>query len=430
MSKLTKLVRSPKAFFTDAVRKRQPDKATITRAAEMRRAISQAQASGRPVAVLVGFSNWKNWMSDALPHHHVVMPGPKIDAALLDALPRFPSATVYTWSYKAPAQLRDVCARANIPLVFVEDGFIRGFGLGVAQTRPMSLAFDARAMHFDRHNVSELDMLLNSNETFSEPDLERARRVMSCMRAGLTKYNDTKIAPVGLAEKLRLDPDRRTIVVLGQIEDDLSLAYGMDGKMSGNDLVARVAMNNPHAQILYRPHPESFAVTKPHYSKPQDVAHLAHIVPPKWSLRETLSCAQEAHTITSLSGFEAAIHGLEVHTYGMPFYAGWGFTTDHGLSDVPGKRTRARSLLEVACAAYVRYPRYYHPITGQPISIDQALECINAIQTHAERMAGTRAAAATQARVAKALAALPESDHAHLHAVLSARLRLPSQEAS
>ncbi|MGJ7724790.1 capsular polysaccharide export protein, LipB/KpsS family [Escherichia coli] len=30
--------------------------------------------------------------------------------------------------------------------------------------------------------------------------------------------------------------------------------------------------------------------------------------------------------MTSLSGFEALLHGKRVFCYGMPFYAGWGLT--------------------------------------------------------------------------------------------------------
>lgn len=38
--------------------------------------------------------------------------------------------------------------------------------------------------------------------------------------------------------------------------------------------------------------------------------------------------ADEVHTMTSLSGFEALLHGKQVHCYGLPFYAGWGLTVD------------------------------------------------------------------------------------------------------
>ena len=62
--------------------------------------------------------------------------------------------------------------------------------------------------------------------------------------------------------------------------------------------------------------------------------------------------------MTSLTGFEALLHGRAVHCYGGPFYAGWGLTTDHfPLSH----RTRRVSLDELVYAAMLEYPRYVLP---------------------------------------------------------------------
>lgn len=384
MSKLTKLLRSPKAFVADALDKRWP-------ARKLENRIAEAKASGKPTAILVGFSDWKTWMRQVLADQHVVFLGhsPRVDPLLLAAIPGFPKPTVYAWSYKFPPELRDICARHNIPLVFVEDGFVRGVGLGVAKTRPMSLAFDRQGMHFDRGTVTDLDTLLNAPGPLPQEALDVANGVMAAMRSGVTKYMGVS-KKANLADALMLDPERRTVLVLGQVEDDLSIAYGMDGFMSGNDLVTRVALEHPDAQILYRPHPESLAVAKKHYSNPKDVGHIAHVVGPEWSLHETFLAAQEAHAITSLAGLEAAVAGLKVHTYGMPFYAGWGFTTDHGLAATPGKRQRTRTLEEVVAAAYVLYPRYFHPLTSTSISPKQAFQMADNMRGHMLRIVANR----------------------------------------
>ena len=385
MSKLTKFLRSHKAFVVDALDKRWPSRG-------LKHEIAAAQASGKPTAVLVGFSDWKKWMVDILPDHHVVFLGhsPNVPSEKLRAIPDFPSPRVFAWSYKFPTELRAICAEHGIPLTFVEDAFVRGFGLGVNRTRPMSLAFDTHGMHFDRMVVSDLDRILNQEGAFDPKVLEGATRVMERTRQGMTKYMGTG-QPKDLAKHLALDPQRRTILVLGQVEDDLSIAYGMDGFMNGNELVMHVALNNPDAQILYRPHPESIQVAKKHYSNPKDVAHIAHVVGPEWSLHDTFAAADEAHAITSLAGLEAAVCGLEVHTYGVPFYAGWGFTTDHGFHTVPGKRARTRTLEEVVAAAYLIYPRYYHPSTSKAISPHEAFHLISCMQGHTQRVAHARA---------------------------------------
>jgi len=53
-----------------------------------------------------------------------------------------------------------------------------------------------------------------------------------------------------------------------------------------------------------------------------------------------------------------------VTTYGVPFYAGWGLTRD--LGPVPARRTRTRTVDELAAAVLLLYPRYLDPITGLP----------------------------------------------------------------
>lgn len=64
--------------------------------------------------------------------------------------------------------------------------------------------------------------------------------------------------------------------------------------------------------------------------------------------------------MTSLSGFDALLRGKQVVTYGQPFYAGWGLTTD--VAENPTafvRRTRNLSLDELVAGALLRYPIYW-----------------------------------------------------------------------
>jgi capsular polysaccharide export protein len=72
----------------------------------------------------------------------------------------------------------------------------------------------------------------------------------------------------------------------------------------------------------------------------------------------------EVHVNTSLAGFEALLREKPVSTYGVPFYAGWGLTTD--LAPIPARRTAKRSIDELVAAALLLYPRYLDPVTGLP----------------------------------------------------------------
>lgn len=379
MSKLTKLMTNPKGFFLDALDKRFPQIRTG-------RLLKASLEDPRSPALLVSFSNWKTWMTDVLPENHVCFLGhsPRVAPAMLNLIPKFKNPKVYAWSYKWPEELEGICRKNNIELIYTEDGFIRSVGLGTNKSRPMSLVYDKKAMHFDRDKVSELDDILNHRE-FTKSELDAAEQVCAALKTGLTKYISQSQGR-SLKEELCINDDKRVVLVLGQVEDDYSIKHGMEHFMSANDLVAKVALENPDAHILYRPHPESIAVRKKHYSDPRDVAHLCHIVTPEWSLQETFEASDEAHTMTSLTGLEAAVNGLEVHTYGMPFYAGWGFTNDRGLAQTPGKRVRTRTLQEVVAGAYVCYSKYYHPVTGAPITVLEALDMAERLRGHMKRV--------------------------------------------
>lgn len=78
--------------------------------------------------------------------------------------------------------------------------------------------------------------------------------------------------------------------------------------------------------------------------------------------------------MTSLSGFEALLHGKVVHCYGGPFYAGWGLTVDH--MELP-HRTRKVTLDELVFGAFLKYPRYSIPGVEGVVRAEDALEWIS-----------------------------------------------------
>src|SRR3546814_16355139 len=53
-----------------------------------------------------------------------------------------------------------------------------------------------------------------------------------------------------------LPQGRRTVLAVGQVEDDLSVEYGGAGVTGNLDLLKRVRGAEPDAHIVYRPHPD------------------------------------------------------------------------------------------------------------------------------------------------------------------------------
>ena len=63
----------------------------------------------------------------------------------------------------------------------------------------------------------------------------------------------------------------------------------------------------------------------------------------------------ELHVMTSLAGFEALLQNKIVHTWGVPFYSGWGLTRDHYPCD---RRQTNRNIDELVYFAHCYYPCY------------------------------------------------------------------------
>jgi capsular polysaccharide export protein len=139
----------------------------------------------------------------------------------------------------------------------------------------------------------------------------------------------------------------------------------------GLDLLARVRAAIPDAYIAYKPHPDVEAGHRRGRLPESAVLRHANVVLNGRPIGQLLHWCDEVHTLTSLTGFEALLRGRPVTTYGQPFYAGWGLTTDLGA---PTGRTRRLSVEALAAATLILYPHYIDPVTLLPCGPEQLLE--------------------------------------------------------
>jgi len=276
-----------------------------------------------------------------------------------------PRGSIAVWASRAPAGLAEAAARHGIPLIRVEDGFIRSVGLGSDFMPAASLVLDSRGMHFDPSVQSDLELILREAE-FPRDLTDRARRLIEMLVArGVTKYNLPSGAPT-----LEFPAGRRLILVPGQVEDDLSVRLG-GGEVRGNlDLLRRVRDANPDAFILYKPHPDVEAGHRKGLVPDAEARGFADSVIRDVSTAALLAEIGELHTLTSLAGFEALLRGRRVVVYGRPFYAGWGLTTDAAPLD----RGRRLSIEQLVAGALILYPRYIDPVTRLPCGPEVVIE--------------------------------------------------------
>lgn len=276
------------------------------------------------------------------------------------------------WGPELPAALASIARERDIPVIFLEDGFLRSHRPSASRTAPLSLALDRRTPYFDCTRASDLEVLLKTYDfEADQPLLARARAGIDLLvESGVSKYNDGRGRR---AEAVYGEKTRKRVLVIGQVEDDASIRYGCPTPMTNNDLVRLAATEEPQAQILYKPHPDVLGRVRPARSDPAEVAHLAQIVTERLPLAEALNTVDHVYTITSLAGFEALMRGIPVTVAGSPFYAGWGLTDDRRPNP---RRGRPLTLEALFAGAYLLYPRYFDPETGEETSFEATVATI------------------------------------------------------
>jgi capsular polysaccharide export protein len=323
--------------------------------------------ANRRIAVCVGMSFWKRRRIADFVRSSAGAPvfrrtaGGAVTAALRGSEPR----AIAGWASRLPAGLGEAAAKHGVPLIRVEDGFIRSVGLGSDFLPPASLVFDSRGMYFDPSVPSDLEILLREAE-FAPTLVARARRLAAqLVTRGITKYNLAGKGP-GIA----VPSGRRKILVPGQVEDDLSIELGGGDIRTNLALLAEARADNPDAYILYKPHPDVMAGHRKGAVPELQARRFADAVVPDASTAALLDLVDELHTMTSLAGFEALLRGRRIVVYGRPFYAGWGLTIDRLAQD----RGRRLSLDELVAGVLILYPRYLDPLTRLPCGPEIVIE--------------------------------------------------------
>jgi len=269
------------------------------------------------------------------------------------------------WSAVMPAALPARAAAAGVPLVRIEDGFLRSAGLGVHLVPAAGLVRDEHGIHYDPRQPSGLERLLAERE-FDAALLDRAARLrQAILAANLTKYN-----LAGDAAGITRPAGRRVILVPGQVEDDAAMRNSGARLASNLGLLQAVRAAEPEACIWYKPHPDVAAGMRRGALPEDEEARLADAVVAA-PIAALYPLVDAVHTIGSLAGFEALLRGIPVTTWGRPFYAGWGLTEDR---DPPPGRGRRLTLDMLVAAALILYQRSIDPVTGLPCEPELLVE--------------------------------------------------------
>ncbi|MDO8984176.1 capsular polysaccharide biosynthesis protein [Cypionkella sp.] len=262
------------------------------------------------------------------------------------------------WAGKEPADLPK-----TLTIHRVEDGFLRSRGLGAELVPPLSLVSDDRGIYYDATRASRLEQLI---QTPLPPNAARRteKLITDLIAVRLSKYN--------LSGSLPDLPEGMRVLVPGQVENDASIRLGAGDIRTNLALLQAARSAHPNATIIYKPHPDVEAGLRPGAIPDVILRGLADVIAHHADPIQLIEACDEVVTMTSLLGFEALLRGKRVTCLGAPFYAGWGLTQD--LGPIPARRKQAKdghplprpSLLALAHAALIAYPRYYDPVSRKP----------------------------------------------------------------
>lgn len=381
--KLRKLVRDPRRFFIDAALVRRMGAARLLgriwsvqrtdRKAD--RAISTFRRSvtipglelfdvrgdawekvgSETIYVFFRFNSWKrNFVADYFVGERVAFVDDDRDVLnALSALDSHQQLVFILWGALDFPAVSEYAARRGISLCRMEDGFLRSVSLGSERAPALSLALDKQGIYFDATRPSDLESILNDYNFACDPDFCTAPFLITMQKyLRISKYNEAVIRDAASV----LGPKTcRRVLILGQVEKDASITYGLASDWDCKKLILLAKSENPGAEIIYKPHPDVLKAFRANSHELEDLETICRVLKGPLVLADLFSEVDHVYVITSLAGMEALMHGLPVTTVGAPFYSGWGLTDDR--CKVP-RRKRRLTFEQLYFGAYVVYPRY------------------------------------------------------------------------
>jgi len=263
----------------------------------------------------------------------------------------------------------------NKGVLFIEDGFLRSadtFANGKVKNKKyikgISFTADDLSCYFDATKTNRLEQMLNDkNLIITEEQKARARNCINkIIQNHLTKYNHQPIFKPVIGKE-----GKKKVLVIDQTFGDMSILKGLADENTFKTMLETAIKENPDADIIVKTHPDVIHGTKSGYYT--DIKEGGNIYLQKEPINPIalINSADKVYVCTTQFGFEALMCGKEVHTFGMPFYAGWGLTIDAQTCE---RRTNKRTLEEVFYIAYIMYSHYVNPLTNSECEIEDAMD--------------------------------------------------------
>ena len=261
-----------------------------------------------------------------------------------------------------------MAARRGVPLIRVEDAFLRSLRPGRMGDAPLGLLIDPIGVHFDASRPSTVECILTKHSLDDSNLLNRARSAMARMQAlDLSKYNiHLPDAPL---------PSPGYVLVIDQTRGDASIAHAGASAATFAEMLVLAQVENPGVRVVIKSHPETQAGLRPGHFGPDAVKGLVSLLTTAVSPWRLLEGAIAVYTVSSQLGFEAILAGHRPVVLGQPFYSGWGLSDDR--NPLP-RRNRRLTRAQLFAAAMILAPTWYDPCRDQLCALEQVIDQLEA----------------------------------------------------
>ena len=234
-------------------------------------------------------------------------------------------------------------------------------------SKVISYVFDDLAPYYDARYKNRLEEMLNDkNLKFNEKEIERARiNINKIIKNKITKYNHQPIY------KPKIGKNKNKVLIIDQAYGDMSIAKGLANEYTFKNMFETAIKENPNSDIIIKIHPDNLLYKENCYYNEEVQRENIYLFNEEINPISLLEIVDKVYVCTSQLGFEALMMGKEVHTFGMPFYAGYGLTIDYQKCE---RRTNKRTLEEIFYITYINYSYYVNPEKEERCEIEEAID--------------------------------------------------------
>ncbi len=272
----------------------------------------------------------------------------------------------------------------KLPFITVEDGFIRSvmpYATRQAKNQPkektngLSYIVDHKGVYIDAEKGSIINDFLNSDWQITTEERKSAMNAIANIKEkSLSKYNVVRPKTINFNSN---NAYNSVVLIIDQSKGDKSISGAKANNSSFQKMLKEATDENPDSLILVKAHPdETLGDSRGYFTSYSPKQSNIRMLYENLNPISLLQAVDTVYVVSSQMGMEALLCGKEVVCYGIPFYSGWGLTTDRGLGSCD--RRKKRTMEELFYASYLKFTYYFNPATGKKSDLHGVLKYLAA----------------------------------------------------